>query len=517
MIKTIPPEQKLLQALHLLTSSARVYQDNNKVLIEAVERFVALIQHLCQDNEEVTLLLSEGSFYLNQEKVVFDRLAASFATLILNFFEERHIEGLRFYESVHQTSFNDIVNFFRVLDDAVRQEDPVAWLEEKIAASNLSWVEHVRVSLVNLSGDQATGTGTSAGSSARSEQPTEGQGSGGGGAGKGSGGDGGHAGGGAGGMKRKQNAIQTYGYAVHSLREVAQRISGDKKASIKKIVRLVQNMVDMIVDDSPMLLSLSTIRDYDDYTYTHSMNVAILSICIGNKIGLSRRALEILSLAALFHDLGKTDVPREILNKPGPLNDLELQVMKKHSLDSVRRIIRLKTTRQKKAGLLLPPFEHHLKYDLSGYPKTPRKKPLSLFGRIVCIADVFDALTAPRIYRPVAWSPDRALGFMLERSGSDFDPLLLKVFVNMIGIYPVGTLLRLDNDDLGLVARYSDEESGRKELWLQLIREEEGGGFRKDELINLGSWNPATASFARPVQESLHPSVYGIQPAEFLL
>ena len=224
-----------------------------------------------------------------------------------------------------------------------------------------------------------------------------------------------------------------------------------------------------------------------------------------------------MSLAALFHDLGKTDVPREILNKPGPLNDLELQVMKKHSLDSVRRIIRLKTTRQKKAGLLLPPFEHHLKYDLSGYPKTPRKKPLSLFGRIVCIADVFDALTAPRVYRPVAWSPDRALGFMLERSGKDFDPLLLKVFINMIGVYPVGTLLRLDNEDIGLVSRYAEGEDGRKELWLQLLCPEEGGGFRKDELINLGSWNPATASFARPVQESLHPSVYGIQPAEFLL
>ena len=516
MSSPIFTEQNLLQSLHLLICSARIYRDNNKVLVSAVERFLSFIPHFCQENDELTLLLSEGSFYLNQEKIVFDRLAASFSVLMLKFFEERHIEGLRFHDSISQASFYDVTHFFRLLDDAVRQEDPVAWLEEKIGENNLSWVEHVRVSMVSLTDNQISGKRTSRVPSAEAEPGKDETVTGGDGAGAGNGKAGGRDGG-AGPMQTKQRAIQTYGYAVYSLREVTQRITGDKRASIRKMVRLVHNMIDMVVDDNPMFLSLSTIRDYDDYTYTHSMNVAILSLCIGNKIALPRRSLETLSLAALFHDLGKIDVPREILNKPGPLNDQELQVMKKHSLDSVRRIIRLKTNRQKKASLLLPPFEHHLKYDLSGYPKTPRRKPLSLFGRIICIADVFDALTAPRIYRPVAWSPDRALGFMLERSGKDFDPLLLKVFINMIGIFPIGTLLRLDNDEMGLVSRYAEGKDGTKELWLQLILPVEGGGFRKGESISLGYWDPAISSFARPVLESLHPSVYGIQPAEFLL
>lgn len=513
--ETLPKEQKLLQSLHLLINSARVYQDNNKVLVAAVARFVSLIKDFSQEGEEVTLLLSEGSFYLNQEKIVFDRHVSSFAALIQTFFAERRLEGLRFHESIGQAPLQEIVTFFRQLDDAVRQEDPVSWLEGQISGSNFSWVEHVRVSLVNLSGKTGEGRGPGLPSGKPASRGREGR-TGAGVPGTSGGGGGPDGNGGGGGAKRRQ-AIQTYGYAVHSLREVTQKIAGDKKASIKKIVRLVQNMVDMIIEDNPMLLSLSTIRDYDDYTYTHSMNVAILSICIGNRIGLSRSALETLSLAALFHDLGKTDVPREILNKSGPLNELERQVMNSHSLGSVRRIIRLKTTRQKKASLLLPPFEHHLRYDLSGYPKTPRRRPLSLFGRIVSIADVFDALTAPRVYRPVAWSPDRALGFMLERAGRDFDPLLLKVFINLIGIYPVGTLLRLESEELGLVARYAEGRGGKQELWLQLLEPQGGGGFGKGALINLGSWNPATTSFARPVKESLHPSRYGIQPAEFLL
>lgn len=516
----VPIELRLLKSFHLLLSSTRIYQDNNKVLVSAVERFVALVHQLCHESDEVTLLLSDGSFYLNRERVVFDRLSSGFAPQILQFFEERGMEGLRFHESIRDASLNDIVALFRWLDDAARQDDPVSWLERKIGEHNLAWVEHVRVSVVTLTREQPVGQGAATDSPAPPDPEKGGEDTGTGTTGAAAGAEQGPGDGGEDGARRvsrRRNAIQTYGYAVLSLQDITQRISSDRRSGIRKIVRLAQNMVDMVVSDNTMFLSLSTIRDYDDYTYTHSINVAILSICIGNKIGLSRRSLESLSLGALFHDLGKTNVPRAILNKPGRLSAHELQVMKEHSLDSVRRIIKLKTSRQKKVGMLLPPFEHHLKYDLSGYPQSPRKKPLSLFGRIVCIADVFDALTAPRVYRPEAWSPDRALGFMLELAGKDFDPVLLKVFINMIGIYPIGTLLRLDNDDLGLVARYSEENDGGKELWLQLIHDDDGGIYRKGDLINLGPWSPHVSSFNRPVLESLHPSVYGIQPAEFLL
>ncbi len=512
----ISTQQRLLQTLHLLTNSARIHQDNNKVLIYAVNQFVALISRLCREDDEITLLFSEGSFYLHEEKIVFDRLTVNFGNMMLKYFADRKLEGLRFYNSISEASQAEITAFIRHLNNAERQEAPATWLEEQIEADNLTWVEHVRVSQVALGLDpdqkkkqdhsdrKQPGSGTGDGPD---DNPD----------GAGSGGNGSVPAGRERAAKKK-NSIQTYGYAVLSLQDISRKISNNRRPSIKKAMRLVQSMIDMVIDDNQMFISLSTIRDYDDYTYTHSINVAILSICLGHKIGLSNTALETLSLGALFHDLGKIDVPKEILNKPGRLDERELLIMRKHAIDSVRRIIKLKTTRKKKVPLLLPPFEHHLKYDLSGYPKTPRKKPLSLFGRIICIADVFDALTAPRIYRPSAWSPDRALGFMMEQSGKDFDPILLKVFINMIGIYPVGTLLKLDNDEMGLVARYADTENGRKELWVQLLEpEEDRKSFRKGKLINMGSWNAETASFNRSVLESLHPSVYGIQSAEYIM
>jgi HD-GYP domain-containing protein (c-di-GMP phosphodiesterase class II) len=316
---------------------------------------------------------------------------------------------------------------------------------------------------------------------------------------------------------KKRKALQAYGYALNSLQEVSQKVSTDKRASIKKALRMVHIMIDTVMDDNNVLLSLSTIRDYDDYTFTHSLNVAILSMCLGQRIGLSKSLLETLSLSAMFHDLGKIDVPKKILNKPGKLSEQEFKEMRNHSIYSVRQIILLKASQKRRAAMMLPPFEHHLKYDLSGYPQTPRKKPLSLFGRIICIADVFDAITAKRIYRSFPISPDRALGIMQEGSGKDFDPVLLKVFINMIGVYPIGTLLKLDKDEMGLVAKYGGESGNEKELWVQLLIPQEQGGFTKGELLNLGPLNEETKSFNRPVMESLHPAAFNIQPADFIL
>ena len=200
-------------------------------------------------------------------------------------------------------------------------------------------------------------------------------------------------------------------------------------------------MVDLVMEDEPILLGLSTIRDYDDYTFTHSVNVAILSMCLGQRMGLSRTSLHRLGVCGLFHDLGKLDIPIEIIHQPGKLNQREFEEIKKHTIHSVAQIIKLEAPHDLKAKILLPPFEHHLKYDLSGYPKTNRKKPLGLFGRIIAIADVFDAITSPRVYRHVAFTPDQALNTMLDGSGTEFDPILLKIFINMLGVYPIGSLL----------------------------------------------------------------------------
>jgi HD-GYP domain-containing protein (c-di-GMP phosphodiesterase class II) len=495
-IRNLSEELQFLYSLHMLINSAKVYGDNNHLLISAVENFLGVIAKFAQEDDEITFFASSGRFYLQLEKIIYPSKLASLVNTMLAFFEKRKIKGLRFYLSTLEAPVNVVASFARLLNQCLNEEDSPDWLEAQLDADEFAWVDPVPLSDTELENAIPVEDETKTTAPVEEELPEEEKDK---------------------EQEKKRKALQAYGYALNSLQEISQKVSSDKNASIKKALRMVHIMIDTVMDDNNVLLSLSTIRDYDDYTFTHSLNVAILSMCLGHRIGLSKKLLETLSLSAMFHDLGKIDVPKNILNKPGKLSDHEFKEMRNHSIYSVRQIILLKASQKRKAEMMLPPFEHHLKYDLSGYPQSPRKKPLSLFGRIICIADVFDAITAKRVYRSFSISPDRALGIMQEGSGKDFDPVLLKVFINMIGVYPIGTLLMLDNDEMGLVAKYGGESGDDKELWVQLLTTPEQGGFEKGELINLGPLNQETKSFNRPVLESLHPSAFNIQPADFIL
>ena len=186
-------------------------------------------------------------------------------------------------------------------------------------------------------------------------------------------------------------------------------VSG-KEVGIRKPVRMVQRMVDIITEDDTTFFALSTIRMYDDYTFAHSLNVALLAMSLGKKIGMDRNTLEKLGLCGLFHDLGKIEIPKHILNKKGKLNNSEFEEIKKHSVNSAMLILKLKTNKYRKVHLFVSPFEHHIRYDHSGYPSIDKRRPISLFGRILTIVDVYDAITSPRIYRQSSMSPGSSSG-----------------------------------------------------------------------------------------------------------
>lgn len=278
---------------------------------------------------------------------------------------------------------------------------------------------------------------------------------------------------------------------------------------------MVQSMVDVAVEDEAILLGLGTIKDYDDYTYTHSVNVAVLALCLGNRIGLSRASLERLGICGFFHDLGKVEVPREIVNKPGTLSKTEWKEMQKHPLSSVRQILKLQASHDLKSKILLAPFEHHIRHDLTGYPKIHFIKQISLFGRILHITDVYDAITTPRVYRPLALSPDQALSVILEGSGTDFDPILLKVFAKMMGTYPVGTLLQFDTGEMRLVTDHP-VESKEGVPRIVLLEKDEKGGVRRGKTVNLSEKERDAGAYHRNVVRSLNAASHGIQPADFI-
>jgi HD-GYP domain-containing protein (c-di-GMP phosphodiesterase class II) len=462
---------KFLRAFYRLVQTVKTHPDNNKLLIECTKDFVGSVARWCADEAHLTIQISRGRFFLEGQKLHYPRETVYLVHEMIQFFEVRGLQGLRFYADIKDASLDQALSFAHVLNDAEKREDPLAWLLEQRDAGKFPWVEIVS--------PPAGGE----------EKRT---------------------------LARKKIARRTYSHALSSLKEVTGKITTEGRAGVSKVKRIVQNMVDLLMEDESVILGMSTIRDYHDYTYTHSVNVAILSLCLGKRMGLSRLSLRRLGICGLVHDLGKVEVPYEILNKAGKLTEKERGEIEKHPLGSVRQIIKLRASSGLKAKILLPPFEHHLKYDLSGYPRAYRKKPVSLFGRILAIADVYDAMTSPRVYRPKVISPDRTLGLMLKGAGKEFDPILLKVFVNMLGIYPMGTLLRLDTGEVGLV-NGTPGESDRGRPPVLLLTSDGKGGFKKGKTVNLAERHPKTGAFLRNVKATFHPSTIGIQPAEFLV
>ena len=458
------------RSLFRLLQTVKLHQSRSPLLLDRVKEFVEAILSTSKE-DSLTLQISRGQFYLQEEKIVCRTQNLTLMKEILHYFQQRSLPGIRFHPSVREAAPGQIISFAHLLNQAEHREAPPGWLQEQLQKGNCSWVEIVFPAdtgpVVQLS-------------------------------------------------ERGERARRAYSHAMTSMREVSVKLNSQQQAGVYKVKRMIQNMVDLLTEDDCILLGMSTIRDYDDYTYTHSVNVAILSMCLGSRIGLSRISLERLGICGLFHDIGKVEVPHDLITKPGKLTDTEYNTLREHSIHSVRQIVKLNAARDLKSKVLLPPFEHHLKYDLSGYPQTSRKKPISLFGRILTVTDVFDAMTSPRIYRPVALSPDRVLAMMIEGAGTDYDPLILKVFIQMLGVYPVGTLLRLDTGEIGLVAATSDGAEIERPR-VVLLKEAGKGKFQKAAVVNLSERDPQTGAFRRNIDRSLHPSALGIQPADFLV
>ena len=201
------------------------------------------------------------------------------------------------------------------------------------------------------------------------------------------------------------------------------RGSGQQKLiNIRKAKHLMQSAVNSIMQDESALLGLTNIKNYDDYTFNHCVNVAIYAIALGQRIGIPKKYLSHLGMAGLFHDIGKTSIPKEVLNKTDKLSPQEWAMIRAHPVVGAEMVIRMKEWGELSARLIDAAFEHHLKYDLTGYPKLARKRNITLFGKIIAIADFYDALVRPRVYRQYPYVSEKILGLMLERAGKDFDP-----------------------------------------------------------------------------------------------
>ena len=211
---------------------------------------------------------------------------------------------------------------------------------------------------------------------------------------------------------------------------------------------LVSNIVEQLIDNSDAMVNLIDLKIFDDYTFFHSVNVAVLSLVIGVGLGLSKDDLFNLGLAAVLHDIGKIFIDKDILNKNGKLTDEEYASIQKHSEFGYQY---LKETYQIPVASYIGVLHHHEKYDGEGYPARISKDQISLLGRIIGIADVYDALISNRPYRK-ALLPSEAMEYIMANGGIMFDLDITKIFTKKVAPFPVGTYVHLSNGYSGIVA-----------------------------------------------------------------
>jgi putative nucleotidyltransferase with HDIG domain len=209
---------------------------------------------------------------------------------------------------------------------------------------------------------------------------------------------------------------------------------------------LVNDIVESVDRNGDALISLCRLKIADEYTYMHSVSVCALMVSLGRQLGLDEATCRDAGMAGLLHDLGKASMPQEILNKPGKLTDEEFTIIKSHPVKGYETLLESGVDNQRVLDVCR---HHHERMDGTGYPDKLAEANLSLIARMSAVCDVYDAVTSNRPYK-AGWDPAESVGRMASWQGH-FDPVVLQTFIKTIGIYPVGSLVRMASGKLAVV------------------------------------------------------------------
>jgi putative nucleotidyltransferase with HDIG domain len=319
----------------------------------------------------------------------------------------------------------------------------------------------------------------------------------------------------AGGDKRKGGissdmaAIRRlYSGAVAAAETAWQSAATEGKPDLPAALQTVEGLADAVTQNRTALVALTAMRNYDNYTFTHMVNVSILTMGQAQALGIEGRLLREFGVSALMHDIGKVRTPQEILNKPDRLTDEEFVIMRRHPVDGAE-ILR----RTPEMPILAPvvAFEHHLRLDGSGYPRVKRGS-LNIGTMLCSIADVYDAMRSHRAYQQ-AQPSERVLAVLRKDDGTHFDRHLVRRFVQLLGVYPPGTLVKLNTEEVAVVTRVHAPDPYRPRVKVLFDK----GGQRCDPPFEINLWErTADGSVAGSVVAPAEESEFGIDPLSFL-
>lgn len=242
---------------------------------------------------------------------------------------------------------------------------------------------------------------------------------------------------------------QMYSNAVQVAEVVYHSAEAEGVPDAPAALQTVDGLADAVTQNRTALMALTAMRNYDNYTFTHMVNVSILAMAQARALGIDGKLLREFGMSALMHDIGKVRTPKEILNKPGKLTDDEFVIMRRHTVDGAEI---LRRTREMPILAPIVAFEHHLRLDGSGYPFTVQRDSMNLGSMLCAISDVYDAMRSQRAYQQ-AHPTDRIIAVLKRNEGAQLDQNLVRRFGQLLGIYPPGNLVKLSTGEVAVVLR----------------------------------------------------------------
>jgi len=463
----------LVTKFHVLMRISQIYDSKNIALHQFIQESLQTINTLIKREGALSLKIVKDDFFLNERRLRYSVEGFTSFKYLLTQWKKRLIGEVIFKSPVDERMLREFIYALINLEEG--REENATLFNEQLASRDIPSIEVNSLEVVE--GEEEAFT-------LQKEDQRE---------------------------VGKKVFFETIG----TIKGVITQIKSKQYADVRKLKRLAQKAVHLVIEDESILLGMTTIKNYDEYTFNHSVNVSIYSLAMGKRLGFSKKALTELGITALLHDIGKSKIPREILNKPASLDEEEWGMMKKHPLIGVEIVLNLKQLGEINPRMVVGIFDHHLKSDLSGYPKLFRKKEVSLFGRIIQIADSYDAMTTSRIYKKTPYTPEQALALLLRERTVHFDPVLLKIFIGLVGIYPIGSLVLLNTRELGIVYKPNHDPKWLDRPTVIMVARSEKGDVKK-EVVDLIETDGA-GRYKRNIVKTLDPDKYHIDIAKYFL
>ncbi|MCX6572017.1 MAG: HD domain-containing protein [Candidatus Aminicenantes bacterium] len=456
----------LLIRFHIVDKIAKIYDTKNNAFQEQGQLLFGSLAAMLKEKDEASFRVRHGTLLLNGVRLKFGVGTYGIFKSVLEELRTRDVEALTFLPGL---GLDELCRFMSLF--AKRDKKGEAVYAQLVADLDAAGVEHVELEKISA------------------EEIAQGL---------------------------HKNTARMFFLSIVHLKESFARDQRKEPIKINTTRRLMQSIYNHIVEDEGFVHGLTNIKNHDEYTLNHSVNVCLLATSLGRRLGLSRSEIVDLGMAAFFHDLGKTDTPLNILNKPGRLTDAERVVMEQHPFHGAEKLVLLKEFRHLPLRAIHVALEHHIKEDLSGYPRYFKKDDINLFSKIVKVVDVFDAITTKRVYRTTDFTRAEAMSLMLEQSGTEFNPVILKAFVNMMGVFPIGSLVALTSGEVGIVHDINPDPKLLLRPSVKLITDAEGNKV-DGEIVDLAERVPETGRFRRTIAAPLDPSKYGVEVADYFL